>query len=405
MITPRVAITGLGLVCGAGLDLATSWPGVLAGRSPAKRFTLFDPTGLAVPFGIELPAGADELFARRIKPRHRSLMTRGTAIAVVTAEMAMADSDLDWERVDRTRVGVAVGTTGTGYVPPPSGADPHRILRNMSNSPASWVSLLRKLAGPSFIVSTACSSGAYALAAGHALVASGLCDVVVAGAADSSINALDVQGFASLMALAEHAEHPEQACKPFDRDRSGFVMGEGGGFLVLERLTAAKSRGARIYAEMPLPALTSEVYNILSPEPGGVGMATTMRQALEQAGLTPSDVDYVNAHGTSTQLNDLYEAQAIRSVFAEHATRLPISSTKTVTGHCLAAAAGIEAVLSCKALHEGVIPPTGNLASTDLELGLDFVPGAARPASLRHVMSNAFAFGGHNGVCVFAKPQ
>jgi 3-oxoacyl-[acyl-carrier-protein] synthase II len=297
------------------------------------------------------------------------------------------------------------GTTGTGYIAPAVGPDPHRILRNMSNSPASWISLLRKLGGPSFIVSTACSSGAYALAAAFALIEGGLCDLVVAGAADSSLNYLDVQGFASLLALSEQADSPETACRPFDAERNGFVMGEGGGFLVLERLAGARSRGARIYAEMSLPGLSSEIYNILSPEPGGVGMAATMRKALGQAGLEPRDIGYVNAHGTSTALNDLYEAQALASVFGDHARALPVSSTKPVTGHCLAAAAGVEAVITCQALVEGIVPPTGNLTHPDPAISLDLVAGEARRAELRHVMSNAFAFGGHNGVCIFSRPQ
>ena len=404
-MSPRtVAVTGLGLLTGAGLDLESCWQGVLGGRSPAKRFGLFDPEGLTVPFGIELPAGADELFKSRIKTRHRTLMTRGTAIALVTADMAMADARLDADALDRARVGVVVGTTGTGYAPPSAGADPHRILRNMSNSPAAWLSLVKKLAGPSFAVSTACSSGAYALAAGFALIQGGLCDVVVAGAADSSLNAVDVQGFAALLALSEQAEHPELACRPFDRARSGFVMGEGGGFLVLERVEHARARHARTYAHMSLPGLSSESYNILSPEPGGQGMAATMRLALRQAELAPEAIGYLNAHGTSTDLNDLYEAQAIATVFGRHTANLAVSSTKSVTGHCLAGAAGVEAVIACLALRDGLVPPTGNLTEPDPAIDLDLVRGEPRRVALAHVMSNAFAFGGHNGVCIFSTP-
>jgi 3-oxoacyl-[acyl-carrier-protein] synthase II len=299
---------------------------------------------------------------------------------------------------------VVVGTTGTGYVTPSAGTDPHRILRNMSNSPASWVSLVKKLSGPSLAVSTACSSGAYALATGFALIEGGLCDVVVAGAADSSLNAVDVQGFAALLALSEQSEHPELACRPFDRARSGFVMGEGGGFLVLERQEHAQARGARVVARMALPGLSSESYNILSPEPGGHGMAHTMRRALGQAGLEAGAIDYLNAHGTSTDLNDQYEAQAIHATFGEHARRLAVSSTKSVTGHCLAGAAGVEAVVACLALRDGLVPPTGNLTEPDPAIELDLVRGEPRRVALRHVMSNAFAFGGHNGVCIFSHP-
>jgi len=400
----RVAVTGLGLMTGAGLDLESSWKAVVAGKSPARRFTLFDPEGLSPSFGVELPDGAEEVFRSRIKTRHRTLMTRGTEIAVVTAGMALADARLDRQRVPSARVGVVVGTTGTGYVGP-GGTDGHRILRNMSNSPASWVSLLEKIEGPSFAVSTACSSGAYALGAAFLLIESGICDVVVAGAADSSLNRLDVQGFSDILALAEQADGFETASRPFDRRRSGFVMAEGGGFLVLESAAHARGREARIYAEMPLPALTSEAYNIMSPEPTGAGMAAAMARALEQAGIEAREVDYVNAHGTSTLLNDRCEVRAIKTVFGQAAASLPISSTKGVTGHCLAGAAGVEAVLSCKAIAERTIPPTANLTEPDPELGLDFVPLEARRKELRSVMCNSFAFGGHNGVTIFVRPE
>jgi len=204
--------------------------------------------------------------------------------------------------------------------------------------------------------------------------------------------------------LAEESDDITTAARPFDRRRNGFVMGEGGGVLVLESLESATRRGARLYAEMPPPGLNSEAYNILSPKPGGVGMAEAMRRALANAGLEPGDIDYVNAHGTSTYLNDLYETQAIKEVFGEGARNVPVSSTKSMIGHCLAGAAGVEAVICCKALQENVIPPTINLHDPDPELDLDYVPNVARAKSLRHVMSNSFAFGGHNGVNIFCKP-
>lgn len=399
----RVAVTGLGLMTGLGLDLPSCWAGLLAGDNAVRRFTLFDPEGLPTPFGVELPGGADELFARQIMKRSRDQMTRGTMIALATAQMAIADAGLDAAGVDRSRVGVVLGTTGTGYTGVADGIDQHRILRGMSNSPAAWVSLKFKFAGPSFVVGTACSSGSYALAAAHWLIASGQADAVVAGAADSSLNRLDVRGFSSLMALAEEPGDMATASRPFDRGRSGFVIGEGGGVLVLESQEAALRRGARIHALMPPPGLNSEAYNILSPQPGGVGMAACMRRALENAGLAPEAIEYVNAHGTSTRLNDLYETQAIHAVFGAAARGLAVSSTKSLTGHCLAGAAGVEAVICCKALVEGVIPPTWHLTDPDPELDLDFVPNAPRRRELRHAMSNSFAFGGHNGVAVFSR--
>jgi len=398
-----VAVTGLGLMTGLGLDLSSCWTGLLEGRNAVRRFTLFDPEGLPTPFGVELPAGAVELFERQIMKRSRDQMTRGTMIALATAQMAIADAGLEAAELARSRVGVVLGTTGTGYTDSAEGVDQHRILRGMSNSPAAWVSLKFKFTGPSFVVGTACSSGAYALAAAHWLIASGQADIVITGAADSSLNRLDVQGFSSLMALAEDPGDMTKASRPFDRARSGFVIGEGGGVLVLESRESARRRGARVYALMPPPGLSSEAYNILSPQTGGAGMAVCMRRSLENAGLAPGGIDYINAHGTSTRINDLYETLAIHAVFGAAARGVAVSSTKSLTGHCLAGAAGIEAVICCKALADGLIPPTWHLTDPDPELDLDFVPNAPRRRELRNVMSNSFAFGGHNGVAIFSR--
>ena len=413
MSPPVVAITGRGLMSGLGLDLESSWRGILASDPPIQPFTLFDTRGLPAGFGAQLPHGVEQLFKANIRKRRRDQMTRGTMMAVVTGGMALADAGLAGEGamadagVDPGRVGVVVGTTGTGYASPPGGAaDPHRILRNMSNAPASWLSLTHKLGGPAFTVSTACSSGVYALAAAAGLILTGQCDVVLAGASDSSLNYEDLAGFSSLMALSEELERAPAASRPFDAERAGFVMGEGAGFLVLERADLARRRGAEVSALMPPPALTSEAYNIISPAPGGRGMIRTMSLALDLAGLAPDDMGYLNAHGTSTQLNDKYEALAVAEVFGPGAGRLPISSTKGATGHCLAGAAGVEAVLSVLALRDGVIPHTLNLERPDPELGeLDLVVGEPRPAELRHVMCNSFAFGGHNGVAIFSSPE
>jgi len=324
-------------------------------------------------------------------------------MAVVTAQMAIADARLEGAAVDPARVGVVFGSTGTGYLPPADGVDDHFILRSMANAPATWVSLLQKYRGPAFVVSTACASAGYALGSAYSLITSGQCDVVIAGGADSMLNRAYVQGFCSLLALAEGTSDFETASRPFDRQRRGFVIGEGAGVLVLESFEFARRRGARILATMPLPGLCSEAYNILSPQRDGAGMAEAMRLALENAGLRPEQIDYLNAHGTSTPLNDLYESLAIKTVFGPHAARLPVSSTKSMTGHCLSAASGVEAVICCKALQEGMVPPTLNLTDPDPALDLDFVPLAARRLSLHHVMSNSFAFGGHNGVNVFSR--
>ncbi|MEJ2544239.1 MAG: beta-ketoacyl-[acyl-carrier-protein] synthase family protein [Calditrichaceae bacterium] len=399
----HVAVTGLGLMTGLGLDLKSSWDGLISGKKVAKRFTLFDPNGLAATFGVELPGEAEELFKENIQTRKRKQMTRANMIAVYTTKMAIEDSGLDLGSLDRERIGMVYGATGTGYAPQSTEVDENRILKNMASAPAAWNSLIYKISGPSFTVTTACSSGAFAIQSAIQLIQSGQCDVAIAGAADSALSYLDVQGFCSLHALSERNDDPPSASRPFDKGRDGFVMAEGGGILVLETMEFAQKRDANIYCTINLPGLGSEAYNIMSPAPGGVGMARAMKASLSNAGLKEGDIDYINAHGTSTTLNDIYETQAIKEVFGDRAYEIPISSTKSMTGHCLSAAAGVEAVICVKSLIENTIPPTINLNEPDPELDLDYVPNTPRTTKLNHVMSNSFAFGGQNGVCIFSR--
>lgn len=401
--TSPVVVTGLGLMTGLGLNLYDSWQGLLASRSVTAPFRDLDHSKMSCPFGVELPEGAEELFRQNIKKRKRSQMTRSTKIGLCTAGMAFEDAELDLTKVDTSRVGVIIGTTGTAYIAESGTREKMRILKNMSNAPSSWISMSWKLNGPSFVVGTACSSGVYAMATAYTLLQAGMCDAVLCGSMDSSINSPDIEGFGDLLALADGASDPTTVSRPFDAKRSGFVIGEGGGMLVLETLTHALSRGARIYAEMHYPGLYTESYNILSPEPKGRGMAKCMQMALDQGGLRPEQIDYINAHGTSTGLNDLYETIAIKAVFGEKAKTIPVSSTKSMTGHCLAGSGGVEGVISCKALYENIIPATINLTCPDPELDLDYVPHRPRKQELTNIMSNSFAFGGHNGVNIFSK--
>ncbi len=388
---------------GLGLDLETSWRHLIERVNPVKRFDLFDPEGLNASFGVQLPEGAEERFKQIIKPRRRKQMTRASQIAVTCARMAVQDAGLHVGEVDPSRVGVVLGATGTGYAPHDGTVDKHRILRNMACASASWVSLAEKTKGPAFVVSTACSSGAYALHAAYMLLRSGECDAVIAGSADSAINYLDVEGFQSLMALSEEAVGFERASRPFDASRSGFVVGEGGGVLVVEREAFAAKRNASPKAVLHRPALTSEAYNIMSPEPTGSSIAACMRRAVSNAGIRPEAVAYINAHGTSTPLNDLVETRAIKAVFGRHAYEISVSSTKSQTGHCLSAASGIEAVLTIKAIQEGVVPATLNLEETEPEMDLNYTPNTPVKRAIDHALSNSFAFGGHNGVLLFSK--
>ncbi len=398
-----VAVTGLGMMSGLGLDVDSSWKGILEGQKTIKPFTLFDPEGLPSFFGVELPEGAEDVFKRYIKKRQRRQMTRSTMISIATSKMAVEDADIDVNQIDPYRIGVVLGATGTGYAPMSTEPDEHRILRNMASSSGAWNSILNKAKGPSFTVSTACSSGTYALGSAFQLIASGLCDVVIAGSSEASLNYLDVRGFCDLHALSERIENIQRASCPFDKERDGFVMGEGGATLVLESLDFAKRRNARIYAEMTMPGLSSEAYNIISPAPNGRGMSETMEIALKNAGLSPQEIDYINAHGTSTPLNDINETKAIKEVFGDYAYKLAISSTKSMTGHCLSGTASMEAVFCIKALNDNIIPPTTNYKNPDPECDLDYVPNEPRKAELKAVMNNSFAFGGQNGVGIFIK--
>jgi 3-oxoacyl-[acyl-carrier-protein] synthase II len=405
MITPgsSVAVTGLGLMTGLGADLSTSWAGLVRGECPIRPFTLFDPEGLTSPFGVEIPQEVEEIFKTKIKTRNRRQMTRATMMSIVTTEMALEDAGIQCNEYDKSRIGAVIGCTGTGYAWNGPESDPNRILKNMASASAAWISLKWKIEGPCFTVSTACASGVYALSSAINLIQSGECDIVICGATDSILNYDDIDGFCALLALSDDCENMASASRPFDKKRNGFVMGEGCGILILESMGHALKRQARIYAAVHQPGLSSEAYNILSPQPAGTGMIKAIQKALAFAGLTPKEIDYINAHGTSTLLNDQFEAEAISAVFSDHCANLPVSSTKSMTGHCLSAAAGVEAVIACKSIVENIIPPTMNI--DEPEFDLDFVPDKARKKELKHVMSNSFAFGGHNGVAIFSKVE
>ncbi|MEF3077213.1 beta-ketoacyl-[acyl-carrier-protein] synthase family protein [Methylobacter sp. Wu1] len=403
----RVVITGLGLISPLGLNLKESWENCVEGRSGVGAITHFDTTDFKVKIAAQVPEGFDDLVAPRVKKRIRNQMTRSVQMCSVTTQMAVEDSGFDFSQGDSDRYGIAIGASGTDY-PSDEMADvsvfnSSRIVRSMSNAFPAWISLHYGLTGPSFTVGTACSSAGYAMAFAYDQIALGLCDVMIAGGACCAIMPEFVAGFSDIQAMSEREAKPEEASCPFDARRDGFVMGEGSGVLILESLTSARKRGAHIYAELRRPALLGEAYNIVSPGPDGVGMARCMNVALKQAGLNPSDVDYINAHGTSTPLNDLYEAKAIQRTFGDDAKKIAISSTKSMTGHCLAAAGAVEAVLSCMAIETSTIPPTLNLNERDAGIDLDFVPLVSRHANVNAVLSNSFAFGGHNAVVPLVK--
>ncbi len=403
----RVVVTGLGLISPLGIDLKSSWENCVAGESGVGQITHFDTRDFKIKIAAQVADSFDDMVVKSIKKRIRKQMTRSVQMCFLATQMAVEDSGIEFREENSDRYGVAIGASGTDY-PSDDMADTSvfnssRIVKSMSNAFPAWLSLHYGLKGPSFTVGTACSSAGYGMALAFDQIALGLCDVMITGGACAPILPEFIAGFGDIQAMSERETNPIEASCPFDRRRDGFVMGEGSGMLVLESEKSARARGAHIYAELRRPALLGEAYNIVSPGVDGVGMARCMETALKQAGIDASHVDYINAHGTSTPLNDLYESKAIKSVFGSHTKKLAVSSTKSMTGHCLAAAGGVEAVLSCMAIEDGVIPPTINLHEQDSEIDLDLVPLEARRMPVNVVLSNSFAFGGHNSVVPFIR--
>ena len=331
-------------------------------------------------------------------------MTRVTRMCVTAAKIAVKDSGIDFGQVDRTRCSVIMGVVNTGN----SSSEKDTTLQNtvfksMTNSMPAWISLEYQLMGPNFAVNTACASSAYAIAFGYEMIRNGQSDVVIVGGADSIINVEEIQGFNALYALSIANDPPGQASKPFSRDRDGFVIGEGAGVLVLESKEHVVARSGTIHATIAGYALTSEGYNIMAPMKDGEGMAKTMELAIENAGILKSEVGYINAHGTSTELNDRYETMAIKQVFGDLAPTIPVSSSKSMLGHTIGAAGAIEAIITALSLKHGILPPTINYHQPDPDLDLDYVPNTARPKDIRVALSNSFGFGGHNAILVLKK--
>ncbi len=405
-MSERVVITGMGMISSLGLTLAENWENLKAGKSGIREITLFNPGQLQTRIAGQLPDGFDELSRQYIRKRQASQMTRVTRMCVTAARMAVADAGLDFQAADRHRCGVIIGVVNTGNSSVEKDTtQQNTVLKSMTNSMPAWISLDYQLTGPNFAVNTACASSAYAIAIGFDLIRSGVADIVIAGGADSIINPEEIAGFNAIYALSTSNDPPWKASKPFSRDRDGFVIGEGAGVLILESLEHARKRKAVPYAELAGHALTSEGYNMMAPLTDGAGMALTMEKAIADSGIWKSDVDYINAHGTSTELNDRFETTAIKTVFGERAYQIPVSSTKSMIGHTIGAAGALEAITTVMALKHGIIPPTINYDNPDPDLDLDYVPNHAREGMLRVAISNSFGFGGHNATLVFKRTE
>lgn len=405
-MTKKVVVTGMNIISSLGLDLQTNWEHLVQGKSGVGYIRGFDASNLQTKIAAEVPDSFEEYAKSFIRKRQAGQMTRVTRMCVVCAMEAVKAAHIDFGQLDRSRCAVIIGVVNTGNSSVEKGTTPQNtIFKSMTNSMPAWIALEYGLTGPSFAVNTACASSAYSLGLGFDLIRSGQADLVITGGADSIINPEEMAGFNALYALSVRNDSPEKASCPFSKNRDGFVVGEGAGIVILESEDSARARGAEILAEVAGYALTGEAYNIMAPMTDGAGMAITMEKALKNAGLTTDDIDYINAHGTSTELNDRFETMAIKTVFGPRAHHIPVSSTKSMTGHTIGAAGAIESAITVMSIRESIVPPTVNYDDPDPELDLDYVPNQARKHTIRAAMSNSFGFGGHNASLVFRKFQ
>ncbi|NOQ27664.1 MAG: beta-ketoacyl-ACP synthase II [Bacteroidales bacterium] len=400
----KVVVTGFNMLTALGLDWEESWNNIKEGKSGVDKISLFDASENQTQIAAELPSEFSDKSSGIIKKRISKQMTRVTQMAYVCAVEAIEKHNIDFDQIDKKRVGVILGVVNTGDSSAEQGTtSKNLILKRMNNAMSAWIGMRYNIEGPNFTTSSACSSSAFAIGLGYDAIKAGRADMMIVGGADSIINKEEIAGFNEIYALAVDNENPRKASCPFSKKRDGFVIGEGAGIMILESEESAKARGAKIYAELVDYAFTNESYNIMAPKPDGEGMAETINQAINNAGISKNDVSYINAHGTSTMLNDLYETKAIKKVFGDQAYKIPVSSTKSMTGHTIGAAGAIESIISVLAIKDGIIPPTINLDEADPELDLDYVPNNARKQDLNVVLSNSFAFGGHNATLVFRK--
>jgi len=410
-MTRRVVVTGVGLVTPLGTGVEKTWNGLCSAKSGIAPITRFDTSDSAVKIAAEVKDFEAEKFIDKKLSKHLDFFVQ---YAIAAAEMAFDDSGFAVTDENAARVGVITGC-GLGGLPTiekyhkialdrgTKRITPFFIPMVIPNMGAGQISIVKKAKGPNMSITTACAAGTHAVGEAFTMIRHGRCDVAVTGGSESTICPLAVGGFNSMKALSRRNDEPERASRPFDRDRDGFIIAEGAGILMLEELEHAKARGAKIYAEMAGYGLSGDGYHMAAPPEDGNGAIRCMEMALNDAGMNVDDIDYINAHGTSTPLNDVVETRAIKKVFGSHAGNLAISSTKSMTGHMLGGAGGIESVFTALSLYHQIIPPTANLENPDDECDLDYVPGSARETKIHTAMSNSFGFGGTNAVIIMKK--
>ena len=405
----RVVVTGMGVLASLGHNVDDFWANLLAGKCGVNRVTLFDAKDHTCQIGAEV---RDFDAAKLMDPKEVRRNDRYTHFGYVAARQAVKDASLDMTKEDGDRVGVIIGSGIGGMFTyesqlrvlaerGPRKVSPFTIPSLIGNMCAGLVAIDLGARGPNFGIVSACATGTHAIGEAAHAIRRGDVDVMVTGGSEASITPFSYASFCAMKAMSTRNDEPARACRPFDIGRDGFIMGEGSGILVLESLEHAQARGARIYCELAGYAATSDAYHITSPDPEGKGLSLAMRRALASGGVTPEDVDYINAHGTSTPYNDKFETLAIKKVFGERARHVPISSTKSMTGHLLGAAGGIESVIAVKTIQTGLIAPTINLEEPDPDCDLDYVPNTARQVPVRTVLSNNLGFGGQNAAIVF----
>jgi 3-oxoacyl-[acyl-carrier-protein] synthase II len=407
----RVAVTGVGLISPLGIGNAENWTALVEGRSGIGPITRFDASAFSSRIAGEVKGFEP---ARYIEKKEIKKMDFFIHYAMAAAQFAMEDSGLPVTDANRTRIAVVVGS-GIGGLPviedtmrrfveskgSPRVISPFFITALIVNEAAGNISIKYGLQGPNLATVTACTTGAHAVGEAYRMIQHGQADAAIAGGTESVITPLAVGGFAVMRALSSRNDEPQRASRPWDRDRDGFIISEGAGLLILEEMEAAKKRGARIYAELVGYGMSGDAYHIAAPSEDGDGPARVMANTLADAGVPADQVDYINAHGTSTPLGDKAETIAIKKVFGEHARKLAVSSTKSMTGHLLGAAGGLESAICALAVHNGVLPPTINYENPDPECDLDYVPNEARSKKIRYALNNSFGFGGTNGSLLF----
>lgn len=409
----RVVVTGLGAITPIGNTLEEYWQGLLTGRNGIDLITLFDPSNHACRIAGEVKGfdPSDYLDRKEIKR-----MDRFAQFGVSASLQAIADAQFKIDDLNAEQVGVIIGS-GIGGIKVledqqtvylnkgPSKCSPFMIPMMIANMAAGLTAIHTGAKGPNTCTVTACAAGSHAVGDAFRLIQGGYAQAMICGGAEAAVTPLSVAGFASARALSTRNDDPKKACRPFDRDRDGFVMGEGAGILLLEELDHALARGAKIYAEIVGYGMTCDAHHITSPSPGGEGASRAINLALKDAGITPDQVSYINAHGTSTPANDPTETSAIKTALGEHAKKVAVSSTKSMTGHLLGGSGGIEAVATAMAISSDRVPPTINLDNPDPECDLDYVPHQSRSMKVDVALSNSFGFGGHNVTLVFKKYQ